>query len=334
VLSLPSPEQIGQALAWIVGLLTRHGLPYQAVGGLAAQAYGARRPLVDIDLYVPLFQAQAALAEMQPYLVRAPLPHRSAAWDLVYLALEYGGVPIEIGDSAANPRFFNRREQCWEAQEIDYGASQTARLYGVDVAVMPRAELARYKAMLDREVDRLDLQDMAADDRIHLQPYDPEWPARFADEQRIIRAAVDPSVPLVIEHIGSTAIVGLEAKPILDLLVGAAPEHWPGIVAALKGLGYVHWEDNPDRDREFLVKGLPPYGTGRTHHVHLVEAGGPLWERVLFRDYLNAHPAERAAYAALKRRLAAAHPDDREAYTAGKSAFIAEVMARARAWRA
>lgn len=154
----PQPEA---ALAWLAGLLQRHGVPYQVVGGLAAQAYGATRPLVDIDLYMPFDRAAAALEEMQPYMVRDALPHRSAAWDLVYLALDVQGVYIEIGDSSSNPRFFNRLDQRWEPQVIDYAASCPAMLYGVELAVMPREELARYKAMLDREVDHLDLQQMA-----------------------------------------------------------------------------------------------------------------------------------------------------------------------------
>ena len=102
---------ISKALNWIVSLLNRHQVPYQIVGGLAAQAYGARRPLVDIDLYIPLDRAQAALEEMRPYQVRQPLPHLSAAWDLVYLALEVQGVLIEIGDSATDPRFYNLIDQ-------------------------------------------------------------------------------------------------------------------------------------------------------------------------------------------------------------------------------
>ena len=154
------PRRIGRALGWIVGLLNRHRVPYQIVGGLASQAYGAHRPLVDIDLYIPLDQAAAALDEMRPYLEREPLPHRSAAWDLVYLALEYEGVWIEIGDSSSNPRFYDQVDQRWEPQVIDYAASQFVELYGVEVAVMPKAELARYKTRLDREVDHLDLQQM------------------------------------------------------------------------------------------------------------------------------------------------------------------------------
>ena len=75
-------QKIGQALNWIVSLLNHHNIPHQIVGGLAAKAYGAQRPLVDIDLYAPLDKAQAALEEMKPYIVRELLPHLSASWDL------------------------------------------------------------------------------------------------------------------------------------------------------------------------------------------------------------------------------------------------------------
>jgi len=155
------PQKIGQALDWIVGLLNRHNVPYQIVGGLAAKAYGAKRPLVDIDIYAPLEQARAALEEMRPYIIREPLPHLSASWDLVYMALDYQGVPIEIGDSSANPRFYNRRDQRWEDQPIHYANSNIMTVYGVAVAVMPKDELLSYKAMLDREVDHLDIQEIA-----------------------------------------------------------------------------------------------------------------------------------------------------------------------------
>ncbi len=153
-------EHIHNALKWLVSLLERHRVPYQVVGGLAAQAYGATRPLVDIDLYMPFRQAKPALEEMRPYLQREPGPHRSAAWDLVYLALEYEGVWIEIGDSDQEPRFFSRLDQIWELQGIDFRKSQKAMLYGVELAVMPKEELIRYKAKLDREVDHQDIGEM------------------------------------------------------------------------------------------------------------------------------------------------------------------------------
>ena len=154
-------EAISRALEWLVALLRRHDVPYQIVGGLAAQAYGAERPLVDIDLYVPMELLQSAMAELSPYLIRNSRPTQSAFWKLTYLALDYHGVPIQIADSATDPRFYNRKDQRWEPQTIDYAASQRVTLYGVEVDVMPREELLRYKALLDREVDRADIQALA-----------------------------------------------------------------------------------------------------------------------------------------------------------------------------
>ena len=172
-----------------------------------------------------------------------------------------------------------------------------------------------------------------AEDTIAIVPYDPHWVAQFADERRAIRECVDPAVPLVIEHFGSTAIPGVPAKPIIDIMLGADRQHWSTIVEALERMAYVHWADNPDTDREFLVKGMPPFGTRRTHHVHLCEVGGPLWERLLFRDYLQRHADDRLAYATLKQALATTHFEDREAYTRGKDGLVTEIMKRARAWR-
>jgi hypothetical protein len=154
------PQKLPLALAWLVNLLNRHAIPYQIVGGLAVHAYGATRPVIDVDLYMPFAQAQSFLDEIQPFIVRQPLPHRSESWDLVYLALEYEQVYVEIGDSSTDPRFYNRIDGRWEDQTIVYEGSVTATLYGVEVKIMPREELVRYKRMLDREVDHLDLMEM------------------------------------------------------------------------------------------------------------------------------------------------------------------------------
>lgn len=93
----------------------------------------------------------------RPCLARQPLPHRGAAWDLVDLALGYEGVWIEPGDSASHPRVDNLIDRRSESQVIGYATSQRVELHGVEVALMPKADLARCKTMLGREVDPLDL---------------------------------------------------------------------------------------------------------------------------------------------------------------------------------
>ena len=155
------PQKIGKALSWIISLFNRYNIPYQICGGMAAKAYGATRPLVDIDFYAALQDSphfQQFMDEIQPYLIREFKPHLSASWNILYLALDYQGMQIEIAESTTNPRFYNRRDGRWEEQLIDYAASTHIPLYGVEVAIMPEDELRAYKSMLDREVDHQDIE--------------------------------------------------------------------------------------------------------------------------------------------------------------------------------
>ncbi len=156
----PDAEKVHNALAWIVDVLNRHNLPYQVMGGLAAQAYGAARPLVDIDLYAPLDKAAAMLEELRPYVTRELSPYKSASWDVLFMALEYQGQWIEIGDSSTPCYIFSRLDQRWVPLVIDFARSNRMQLYGVEVDVMPKEQLLSYKAMLDREVDHLDIADI------------------------------------------------------------------------------------------------------------------------------------------------------------------------------
>ncbi len=138
-----------------------------------------------------------------------------------------------------------------------------------------------------------------------------------------------------IEHFGSTAVPGLAAKPVVDMLLevrsmASLAQH---IVPVLKREGYeFFWRGR--------TNGLPGIGYAwfikrdaagrRTHHIHCLEPASPEWERLLFRDHLRAHPDVAAAYGELKRRIADEHPDDRVAYAKAKTDFIAGVMRAAR----
>lgn len=158
-------EKISQALGWIVSLLKRHAIAYQISGGLAARAYGATRPLVDIDLCASLQespQRQTFLEEIRPHLIREWGPYLSASWDIMYLALTYRGMQIEIGEGSAYRRIYNRRDGRWEERRLNFATPTHMNLYGVDVAVMPKDELLAYKAMLAREVDQLDIVQLTA----------------------------------------------------------------------------------------------------------------------------------------------------------------------------
>jgi GrpB-like predicted nucleotidyltransferase (UPF0157 family) len=165
-------------------------------------------------------------------------------------------------------------------------------------------------------------------DEIELADYDPRWPALFEREAARLRAALDPSLIVGLEHFGSTAIPGLAAKPVIDILIAvrSLPDARARFVEPLRTLDYVFWAENPRLDRMFFVRGMPPFGERRTHHVHVTEPDGELWRRLAFRDYLRDHPEEATIYERLKRQLAAEYQTDREAYTDAKSAYVEAVM--------
>ena len=129
---------------------------------------------------------------------------------------------------------------------------------------------------------------------------------------------------------GSTAVPGLAAKPIVDIMVGlrVLSDH-ACCVAPLASLGYEHKGEYGIPDRHYFRK---PVQGPRTHQVHMVERGSAFWVRhLLFRDYLRANPNEAAAYDRLKRELAARFGADLEGYTEAKTEFIRSVEAKARA---
>ena len=169
-------------------------------------------------------------------------------------------------------------------------------------------------------------------DEVEIVDYDARWPAIFAEEARLLSAVLDPSLFVGLEHFGSTAIPGLAAKPIIDILitVRSLAEVRTKVVEPLQRIGYVFWAENPKTDRMFFVKGMPPYGEQRTHHIHICEPSAEPWLGLLFRDYLRAHPEEAQRYERLKRELAAQHRTDREAYTSAKASYMEEILAKAR----
>jgi GrpB-like predicted nucleotidyltransferase (UPF0157 family) len=166
-------------------------------------------------------------------------------------------------------------------------------------------------------------------DRVELRDYDPSWADIFEAERLLIGPIFDRRA-VGIEHIGSTSVPDLCAKPIVDVLVGLRELALSDDeIEAMQELGYEYMGEFGLPGRLYFRKGDP-----RTHHVHVVEYGGDHWQRHLaFRDALRANPEERKRYDALKRQLAAeGHPW--EAYSELKTPFIRGVEERARARRA
>jgi GrpB-like predicted nucleotidyltransferase (UPF0157 family) len=160
---------------------------------------------------------------------------------------------------------------------------------------------------------------------VRVVPYDARWPGLFRAEAArlasVISAAGFPA--LTFEHVGSTAVPGLAAKPILDLAAGRRSEVSAGAyVPVLEAAGFVYRGNGGLPGREFFRRGEP-----RSHHLHLVACGGWHWQRYLgFRSALRADATLRDAYAALKSKLAARYPHDREAYIEGKTTFVESVV--------
>ena len=168
-------------------------------------------------------------------------------------------------------------------------------------------------------------------DQIEIHPYDPSWPVQFYEERERLQDCLSDVPVQEIRHFGSTAIPGMPAKPVIDILIAVqslkkARETFP---SALDHIGYNFWQDNPKQDRLFFVKGLSPRGKKRSHHVHVCEYESEMWGQLGFCEFLKNNPAHAKEYASLKEKLALRYHDNREAYTEAKAEFITGVMRKA-----
>ena len=162
--------------------------------------------------------------------------------------------------------------------------------------------------------------------QIQLFAYESGWQILFREERDQLQASIGEYV-LDIQHIGSTSIPGMTAKPILDIGI-AITNFVEGVrcIEPMEKLGYTYKGENGIPRRHYFVKGAP-----RTHHVHMVEIESEEWRsNLLFRDYLIKHPETAREYARLKQELAKQFATEREAYQAGKDGFIKAVLHKAR----
>jgi GrpB-like predicted nucleotidyltransferase (UPF0157 family) len=159
--------------------------------------------------------------------------------------------------------------------------------------------------------------------------YDPWWPVMFEQEKEAIMSALGNRV-LLIEHIGSTAVPGLAAKPVIDMGVGIRSlADTRDLMPCIESLEYIY-EPTLEQllpERRFFWKGTP---TIHTYHLHLTEVDNPVILRpIRFRDYLRAHPDTAKEYGALKKELAKRCKQDIAAYVAGKTALVERVLKQA-----
>jgi GrpB-like predicted nucleotidyltransferase (UPF0157 family) len=169
---------------------------------------------------------------------------------------------------------------------------------------------------------------MGDEEPIRVVPYDPEWPLRFRREREALESAIGAWLSGGIHHVGSTAVPGLDAKPVVDILAGVESlEAARACFEPLAELDYLyapylaaemHWFCKPSPER-------------RTHHLHLVPSGSRRFrDELAFRDLLRADPELAADYARLKHELAERHGEDRDAYTEAKAGFIRTALATRR----
>lgn len=150
------------------------------------------------------------------------------------------------------------------------------------------------------------------------------WPLLFEAERAQLERAIGPWITGGVHHVGSTSVPGLEAKPVIDILVGV--DSLAGSRDCFAPLLKLDYHHAPYRSAEmhWFCKPSPSH---RTHHLHLVPTGSKRYrDELAFREALRGQPGVAQAYAQLKHRLAREHRSDREAYTAAKADFIAEVL--------
>jgi len=159
---------------------------------------------------------------------------------------------------------------------------------------------------------------------VRIVPYDPAWPELFEKERVMLASQLAEWLVGPIEHVGSTAVQGLAAKPVIDIMaaVESLVTSRPAI-DAVATIGYVYYPYDPEQKHWFCK----PSAAFRTHHLHLVPFGSRSWtERLAFRNYLRRDPIAAREYAELKRRLATQYEFDRDAYTEAKGPFIQRIL--------
>jgi GrpB-like predicted nucleotidyltransferase (UPF0157 family) len=162
---------------------------------------------------------------------------------------------------------------------------------------------------------------------VEVVAYDPAWPSRFEEERAVLEDLLAHWLVADIEHVGSTAVPGLAAKPVIDIMVPVESlEASRGSIEAASRAGYMYWPYKADVMHWFCK----PSVAHRTHHLHIVPFESSLWfDRLRFRDALRSDSGLAERYAELKLHLASRYRHDREAYTEGKAGFVMTVLAGA-----
>jgi GrpB-like predicted nucleotidyltransferase (UPF0157 family) len=164
------------------------------------------------------------------------------------------------------------------------------------------------------------------DQRVEIVAADPLWGQKFAEQKAAVEAVLGDVLAEPVQHIGSTSVPGLPAKPVIDMLAPVRSlEQAAELVPELSAAGWLFWPDDPNRDYRLWF--LRPTPEARTHHLHILKADHPQALALLaFRDALRTNEELRIQYAALKTELAEQHRNDRNAYTNAKGDFVSRIL--------
>ena len=170
---------------------------------------------------------------------------------------------------------------------------------------------------------------MNSEDPIIVVDYNANWLNLYEQEKKQILLALGDTMT-DIQHIGSTSVPGLAAKPVIDMILGLKQiPPLPKQVSNLEAIGYSYHGELGIPGRHYFRKGMP-----RTHQIHAVLINSEFWERhILFRDFLRKHPKAAQRYATLKRKLAQEFECDREVYTNSKTPLIEQLLVEAKSWQ-
>lgn len=211
-------------------------------------------------------------------------------------------------------------------QQKGYTAWTIEALYEGFAATTPHAGLwlDTSDETAEETVDEILARTPLVSHPVVVRDYDPEWPALFRQIAEPVQLALG-QIAVAVEHVGSTSVAGLAAKPVIDIdVVARSAEDVPAAIERLRELGYVYQGDKGIPGREAFL--WPP--SAPRHQLYIVIAGStPHLDHVRFRDYLRDHPEVAREYAELKRSLAKQHRNERERYTDAKSEFISGVLA-------
>lgn len=149
-----------KAFRWIIGILEKHKIRFQITGGLAARAYGSRRPLADIDIDIPENQFEKIATDVERYVIWGPEKFINDNWDLTLMTLKFFGQEIDICGASVKMR--DHQSGKWIRNTTDFSKAVTRELYGIRVPVIRKRDLVKYKKILGRNVDVDDLSALKA----------------------------------------------------------------------------------------------------------------------------------------------------------------------------